>query len=77
MACIPPTSFVPLFGTPTEASIQWMDAHSRMVELWLECQRALWQPALDLQTQWVLQWMEQMGATSAGALAVRGREQLA
>ena len=75
MACIPP-SFLPLFGTPTEASLNWMDSQSRMVELWLECQRELWQPVFDLQTRWALQWMEQMGVPGAGALTVRGQEQL-
>ncbi|WP_119156726.1 hypothetical protein [Caldimonas tepidiphila] len=73
----PTPSFVPLFGAPAEAALDWIDAHSRLVEIWLDCQREVWQPVLDWQADCWLRCLENSGLPGVDALAVRGQEQLA
>jgi len=55
------------------ASIAWFDLNSRCVEQWSEWQRALWQPTLDLQAQWLDHCLPRL----AGPMTQRGGEQLA
>jgi hypothetical protein len=49
-----------LFGAPLQLCTLWADTSSRLVEQWFELQRAVWQPFVDLQTDWLRRCQEQL-----------------
>jgi len=55
------------------AVFAWLDLGARCVEQWGEWQRALWQPALDLQARYVDECLRVL----ASPTIARGGEQLA
>jgi hypothetical protein len=63
-------SALPGLGVP----LAYMALAGRSMETWLELQRSLWQPCLDLQSQWLTSMALQAGWP---ALLPRGTEQLA
>jgi hypothetical protein len=67
-------SFIPQWPD----QLPWIDAYARWVEGWFDWQRALWQPLIDAQAEYLRQWQEQAGLPALGLLApLRGGEQLA
>lgn len=67
------------FSAPLAAPWPWMDFCARSTEAWLEWQRALWQPLIDGQADWLRQWQDQASwaLPMLPMLPIRGPEQLA
>lgn len=67
-----------LFIPPWPDPLRWIDAYARWTESWFDWQRALWQPVIDAQAEYLRQWQQNSGLPIWGLLApMRGAEQLA
>lgn len=80
---MPTTSnLLPASGTsitpPWADELRWLDAYSRWAEGWFDWQRAMWQPLVDAQAEYLRQWQQASGLPTWGLLTLpRGAEQLA
>lgn len=60
------------FAAAMQAPMALMDMNARLVEGWVEWQRALWQPLADQLAGWIGCWPSQLD----GLAGPRGAEQL-
>jgi hypothetical protein len=75
MTSAPDTNSGALFGAPLQLCTLWADTNARLVEQWVDWQRSLWQPLVDLQTEWLRRCQDQLQVPPFAPL--RGVEQLA
>jgi hypothetical protein len=71
------TDQIALLGPPAQASLNWMDVNTNVIESWLEWQRMLWQPFCDWQAAMAWRWYEVWAPSLIEPAVVRGEEQLA
>ena len=65
------------FMVPYAGGVEWVDFYVHLAEGWLDWQRAMWQPLVDAQAEYMRQWSEQSGWPIPQAVPTRGGEQLA
>jgi hypothetical protein len=73
---VSPSSCPPFIRAWPDA-FPWFDAWSQWLEGWFEWQRAVWQPVIDAQAEYLFRWQEQSGLPALGLAPLRGGEQLA